>query len=166
MKSLFILLSLVLATSAFAETRAAGNGLTLGVPNGLYAGSGVLQSESLLVPNLKFESVRRLQDGTIQARTQAKLFGHVVAEASALLKIRAVDSQNFELLDLENGGAVSGTGFCGVAFCSFTATVMNGALELNETWATTATGFRIVEGSQNFRGIRSTYTGTFSTTNP
>lgn len=165
MKSIFIFVSVLLSATAFADTRAAGNGITLGVANGVYAGSGVLQSESLLVPNLKFESVRRLQDGIIQARTQAKLFGHVVAEAAALLQVRPIDSQNFELLDLENNGAVSGTGFCGLAFCSFTATVMNGGLQLNETWVATATGFRIVEGSQNFKGIRSKYTGTFEASN-
>lgn len=158
--SLFSLI-LLMSTSSFATTIAASDGITLGIPNGLYAGTGTLIAQTPMVPNLKFQSMRRLQNGIIQARTKAHLMGLQIAEASATLQIRMKDAHNFEMLNLEDNGTVCGRGFCDDGFCTFSAKVMQGELELHETWIATQNGFQVIKASQNFKGIKSTYRGAF-----
>lgn len=147
--------------AAFSSPLAVGIGVTMGVPNGTYLGTGKLMSDNHFVPNLSFQSVRRLQDGVIQARTEAFLLGMKVAEASATLHIQMRDAENFDMLDMTNNNAICGSGFCRDGYCRFSASVMQGKLELNETWIANEDGFRVIHASQNFSGLRSTYQGTF-----
>jgi len=111
-------ISALLSLSALADT--------LGIPDGGYKGVGVLESKSMLVPNLKFKSLRLLSDGTIMARTQAFLMGHAVAAAEAKLLFKPAFGPEMKVLDLNNQLAVVGKGACDDRECTFTATVMKG----------------------------------------
>lgn len=60
--------------------------------------------------------------------------------------------------------AKAGNGVFGLAKGSYTgagAVVMNGELELIETWLPTTSGFKVIKASQNFKGLKSTYEATF-----
>jgi hypothetical protein len=135
---------------------------TLGVNDGVYVGSGTLRSRSMFVPNIAYSSTRVLQNGIITARTRAALHGFQVGEAQAKLKVQMVSVNKFNMLDLNNNLAVCGSGSCNETSCTFSATVMNGSLTLNETWVATATGFNVVNASQVLYGIESFYSGQFA----
>lgn len=157
--------SIVLAVFSliFSQSLLAQNGpFTLGIANGVYVGQGRLISKTAFVPNLNFQSVRRLNNGVIQAHTKAYLVGLQVAEAKAVLKVRQLDNSRFELLDMNNQQKVCGGGVCTNGTCTFTATVMDGTLTLNETWASSPNGFQVLNASQVFKGTAASYTGKFS----
>lgn len=135
---------------------------TLGVNDGVYVGTGLLKSKSMFVPNIAYSSTRVLQNGIITARTRAALHGFQVGEAQAKLKVQMIGPNKFNMLDLSNNQAVCGSGSCSETSCSFSATVMNGSLTLNETWVPTATGYNVINASQVLYGIESFYSGSFS----
>lgn len=158
-KAIFLLSSLL----AFGGQEApAANlpGLVLGVEPGLYRGTGILRAKDPFVPNLRFVSERRLADGVIEAATTASLYGMEVASAKARLEVQPRGGDAFELWDLE-AGKLAGEGSCDERRCSFVATVMGGRLTLKETWEAMPEGFQVVNASQNFGGIESTYEASF-----
>lgn len=174
---LFGILSLLISFIC-GLAQAASNAQVLGVGNGVYQGSGTLQSQVYPVPDLGFISQRTLGHQTITATTRAYLITNTdsaanqmirqavlgpllnaliqmpIAEATAQLEVVYIDSINFKLIDLKTK-APAGSGFCSEESCTFSANVSNG-LELNETWTPSANGF-IISGSQNFHGLRSVY---------
>lgn len=172
-KKLLILLTL-LSFSAQAADKAFH---VLGVRDGIYLGSGTLQSQTIGIPNLGFISKRTLSNGTITATTKAYLLSPAdaqgqmmsgmvlgpiltallempIAQATAQLQVVYTDSVNFKMIDMKTK-TQAGVGFCAGGSCTFSAKVSNG-LELNETWLATSNGFAI-SGSQNFSGLRSIY---------
>lgn len=155
MKTIFLFLMLAFPLISNAQT-------TLGIKDSVYVGSGVLKSKSMFVPTIAYSSTRVLQNGIITARTRAALHGIPVGEAQAKLKVQMTAPNKFNMLDLSNNLAVCGSGSCNESSCTFTATVMNGSLTLNETWVPTATGFNVVNASQVLYGIESFYSGQFS----
>lgn len=140
------------------------NGSVFGVSPGLclYSGAGTLCSQAVLVPDLDFVSVRRISNGTIRAKTIAKLFGATLATASADLKIVPLDDgKSFELIDLATSKS-AGAGTCSEIECTFTAEVMNGNLRLTETWLATENGFEVRDASQEFNGLPALYSSVFN----
>lgn len=153
MKCLFSLLLLMLSPSAFA---------VFGVEPGIYKGSGTLESEAMLVPDLNFESERLISEDGIVAHTKADLFGWVLAEASANLKVVPAGSNGgFVMLDLNDNWRRAGSGRCGDGRCSFEVSVMNGRLILRETWIIRGDSFRVVDASQVFDNRPAKYAGDF-----
>jgi hypothetical protein len=156
----FALFSLALSMNvSFADV--------LGVPDGNYEGTGVLHS-SMLVPNMSFSSTRSLSNGIIEAHTTAMLFKKFeLASVEAKLQVVLNDETHFSMFDLnhldEDGlPTEAGQGTCDGTSCTFTATVMSGKLTLTETWIPTPEGFKIVNGSQTFKDLKSTYDGVFT----
>lgn len=135
---------------------------TLGIADGVYVGTGTLKSKSMFVPDIAYSSTRVLQGGIITARTRAALHGMQVGEAQAKLKVQMTAPNKFNMLDLSNNQAVCGSGSCNATSCTFTATVMNGSLTLNETWVPTAAGYNVINASQVLFGIESFYSGQFA----
>ncbi len=138
---------------------------TLGLPNGIYEGQGVLISQQALVPNLSFHSVRQLVDGNIIVQTKASKFGVVLADATAHLKVVAKSATVFEMWN-QDTGQLAGGGTCDRSSCTFEVGVMpdvNGLpqLTLKETWVGDEEGFTVVQGSQVFKGKKAIYEGTF-----
>jgi hypothetical protein len=148
------------AAVCFSLSALASDGKVLGVADGHYSGRGILKSKSMIIPNMKFESTRVLENGVIEAHTKAYLLGHVVAEASALLQVIDIGDGYLILRDL-NTGEIAGDGRCDDQACTFTATVMNGELTLTETWIPTENGFEAVECSQEFKGTAAVYEAQF-----
>ncbi|MGK0367843.1 MAG: hypothetical protein ACI9QD_000982 [Thermoproteota archaeon] len=54
------------------------------------------------------------------------------------------------------------TGECSQNRCQFKVTVMNGDLILDETWLINSDSFEIIEGSQDMKGLHSTYSEIFN----
>jgi hypothetical protein len=149
------------AAVCFSLSAIASEGKVLGVADGQYSGSGILKSQSMIIPNMRFESSRELSNGVIEAHTKAYLLGHVVAEAKASLQVIEIGDGYLKLRDL-NTGEIAGDGRCDDQACTFTATVMNGELTLTETWIPTEDGFEAVECSQEFKGTAAVYEASFS----
>jgi hypothetical protein len=156
------MLSNLMKIAVLLATTAPAFANTLGIPDGEYQGTGVLHSENLPLPPMKFRSERKLENGTIEAHTKAYLLGHVVAEASAHLAVRG-GRDGFQMIDLDNN-SVAGSGRCDETACSFTATVMNGGLTLSETWVVNDDGFNAVNGYQDFGGKEASYEAQFQKT--
>lgn len=155
-----VLLSVFILTNIFTVGALANT--TLGVADAVYVGTGQLKSKSMFVPTIAYSSTRVLQNGVITARTRAALHGIPVGEAQAKLKVQMTAPNKFNMLDISNNLAVCGSGSCNEKSCTFTATVMNGALTLNETWVPTSTGFNVINASQVLYGIESFYSGQFA----
>lgn len=160
MRILLLVLLGFYSISAFAQTAT-----VLGIPEGTYTGSDVLVSQTALVPTVDYTTVRILRNGTITAHTKAYLLGHEIGNASARLKVKVTSPSTFVLLDLDRPGAVggyaeAGSGSCSLNTCSFSATVMGGALKLYETWARGGPNELFIrDGWQSLNGITGTYTG-------
>ena len=149
----------ILTTMALILTTTVSQAKTLSVEDGEYRGTGVLNSENLPLPPMKFVSVRILSEGVIKAQTRAYLFGIEVAKASANLKIKG-SGEYFEVINLDDG-SIAGSGRCDQRACSFTAVVMKGALTLSETWIATPGGFDVVNAYQEFEGKKASYSAKF-----
>ena len=153
-------MSLLFSIPTFAQ-----NATVLGVPDGVYAGSGTLLSQTWWVPDVEFKTERTLQNNTITARTKAFLFGNEVGGAAARLKIVTTSGGNFEMQDLDSpngagGFKKGGQGSCSSSGCTFSATVMNGRLQLKETWVRVGPNeFHILNGWQSLDGKVGEYTG-------
>ena len=152
----YALSALALAISLTAQAD------TLGVPDGRFLGEGVLVSEHLLVPNLKFKSVRVLHHGTVMAHTRALFAGHGVAQAQARLKFHPRFAQKMAVLDMDNDYRKVGDASCNDRECSFSATVMGGKLTLKETWVRDGDGFKVINASQVYSGLNSRYEADFA----
>ncbi|MGZ3651323.1 MAG: hypothetical protein ACXVB9_14075 [Bdellovibrionota bacterium] len=153
-------LTLVLFTLALLPPARAA---VLNVEEGTYQADGNLVSQGML-PDVSIHSVRKLENNTIHATTKAYLFGLNVATVSANLKVEQRDERNFDLLDLNAGSKLAGSGYCDFAGCTFTATVMDGKLRLTETWIRTTNGFDAVHCSQTFNDNDSIYEVSFQQT--
>ena len=147
--------------SAMAVEPTSPNGAVLGVSPGIYEGEGTLVSRSWTVPNVSFESHRKVGNGVIEASTKAYLLGIEVASAAAKLRIKPVSPGRFDMLDLERNEAKAGEGSCDRSSCSFKATVMGGELTLEETWVANEDGFDVLRGAQTFKGNEADYEGKF-----
>jgi hypothetical protein len=137
------------------------------ISDGTYEGTGVLESQSVWIPDARYTSSRTLRGGIIEARTTASVIGIEVATVQARLQVSPLDSQNFDLLDLDSLGADgkpgrAGGGSCELLSCSFEATVMGGRLSLKETWVPSEKSFEVVHGSQVYDGKPATYEGRFN----
>ena len=152
----------LLSLSAVALEPISSTGQVFGIPDGTYEGTGKLESDSIFVPDLNFDSVRTLKNGIITAKTNADLIGLIdVAEAQARLQVVPTGPGQFDMLDLDANGAKAGSGQCASNRCSFKVTVMNGDLTLDETWIPTADGFEVLEARQVYKGISASYSGVF-----
>jgi hypothetical protein len=161
MNRFFVLaIGIVWANSAMAVAVLSESGEVFGVSPRNYRGEGRLIAKSRFTPNLKYHSTRNVGHGQIHAKTDAFLFGIHVGEAEADLQVVVRDNNTFDMINMRTG-KVAGAGSCDEKSCSFTATVMEGALTLSETWVAHSNGFDIVRGEQSINGSESTYTGRF-----
>jgi hypothetical protein len=157
-----VLLSLALPLSASAAVLPLDEqGRIFGIENGVYEAQGTLVTEGNWTPNLKLHSVRRLEKGVIDVVTKAYLVGFEIGSASARLQVNPTGPSTFQLLDLNLQSALAGTGECNETGCTFTATILNGALTLTETWIAVANGFDLRDGKQSMKGRPGTYEASF-----
>lgn len=161
LSSFLLLFTMLAGVNSFAGV--------LGLGDGVYRGQGALISQKPLVPNLKFDSVRQIIGDSILVQTKASKFGIVLAEASANLKVITINVERFELWDM-NLGRKAGEGQCGPGYCSFEVGVMPDSsgvpqLTLKETWVPDEEGFRVLQGSQVFKGKPAKYDGVFKLIN-
>jgi hypothetical protein len=152
---------LLFCFSALAIEPIGADGSVLGVPHGVYSGSGQLLSQSMIVPDLDFVSRRKINAGVIIAKTTAQFYGAALATASAKLRVIVhPDGRTFQLVD-DKTSQPAGSGRCSDTSCTFTARVMNGELELTETWRPTSDGFEVINASQVFKGLPASYSSSF-----
>ena len=157
MRNILILLALSLVhVPAMAADYTRG---FLGVQSGVYTATGFLKTD--MIPDIKFQSLRRLNGDVLSAETRAAVLGFPVT-AKARLRIVFTSESSFELLDLDQDSAVAGQGICDPSGCTFDVRVMEGGLELHEKWVPVAGGFEVIEASQTAFGLHSTYVASFS----
>jgi hypothetical protein len=153
MKSMIVLFVTLFAGSAF--------GSTLGLTDGTYQADSTLYSDSFLVPDLSFHSIRTLHEGEIDAQTTATLFEIPLAKAHARLGFVQISVGKFKVIDLDTG-LTAGAAECNSQGCTYKVTVMNGKLTLQETLIPTASGFDIKNGAQVFEGKSAHYEASFA----
>lgn len=161
LKHMLFSIVLLVSSMSFGVEPVSLNGAVFGIEEGLYEGSGTLLSQEFFVPNIRFNSIRKISGGTLKAKTDAKFLLFTVATAQARLQVEPLSEVEFQILDLDNNKEVCGGGVCNESSCTFKASVMSGDLILQETWVRTEDGFAVKNGSQTFKGKRSIYEAIF-----
>lgn len=158
MKTLTMLFSLLIVTSVYGSE-------IMGIEDGVYEGGGKLVSQTMLVPNFTFTSRRELKNGVVSVTSKAKLMGHTLLTLSGKLKFISRSETHLDIYNLneiiDGKPKKAGSAVCDPRSCTFTATINDGKFTLTETWVRDGDGFQVVNGSQNFVGIKGIYQAEF-----
>lgn len=155
MKIFLLLTTLLIATSGNASEQ-----LTLGMPNSICEGNGVLVNRG--APDFKFKSQRRFYDGFVYIQKSIKVLGlGLNSKVGLVVKQNGAQLEVFDPSQLDGQFfKKAGSGACGLKGCSYKTTAKAGDLILRETITPTLNGFEVT-GLQTIYGVTGSYKASY-----